>query len=61
VTTDKFCGLNCWNLEKEKIEWQLCNKEHIKNLIVDLKEIVHLKLTAVASLDKKVTIWNLLE
>lgn len=26
---------------------------------MDIKELVHLKLVAIASLDKKVTVWNL--
>ena len=59
ITTDKSNALNAWDLEYEKLKWQLIDKENIKNSIVDIKEIIHIKLTAIASLDKKVTVWNL--
>ena len=37
---------------------QIQNHKVIKNQIIDIQEIEHLKLCGVASLDKLVTIWD---
>ena len=48
-----------WDLYNEKLMRQIRDKEKINGSIVDIKELTHLKLVAIASLDKRVTVWNL--
>jgi len=58
VTTDKSNAINAWDLEYQRISWSLNDKEIIKNTVIDMKELTHAKLIAIASLDKKVTVWD---
>ena len=47
-------------MQSEELGWQLIDRDIIKNSIVDIKELVHIKLLAIASLDKKVSVWSLM-
>lgn len=58
MTTDKTNALYEWALEKEEVRKKYAHEE-MKSVIVDLEEVVHLKLLACASLDKKVFLWEL--
>ncbi|EAR85821.2 WD domain, G-beta repeat protein (macronuclear) [Tetrahymena thermophila SB210] len=58
ITTDKTNSINIWDLEKEKLKQQIQSKE-ITGSINEIVEITHIKLVAVSSLDKKVTVWDL--
>ncbi len=59
VTTDHSNSLHVWDLETERLAWQLARRDVIKSQIVEVRELVHLRMTAIASLDKRVTVWNL--
>ncbi len=58
ITTNRSNQLTVWNLEEEKIQEIIPTNKFIKGTILELVEIVHLRLIAVASMDKQVTIWN---
>lgn len=58
ITTNKSNSLAVWNLEEEKIQDVIPTNKYIKGTILELVEIIHLRLVAVASMDKQVTIWN---
>ncbi|KAL4463948.1 hypothetical protein ABPG74_005885 [Tetrahymena malaccensis] len=58
ITSDKTNSINIWDLEKEKLKQQIQSKE-ITGSINEIVEITHIKLVAVSSLDKKVTVWDL--
>jgi len=57
ITTDKSQVMNIWDIEKETKAFTL-SYGRIKHQIVDIVALDLLKLIAVASLDKLVTIWN---
>lgn len=57
ITTDRSYVLNIWNLEEERVRQQIKSKS-IRNQIIDVIEIKFMKLCAVGSLDKTVTIWD---
>lgn len=58
VTTDRSNALNFWNLEAENIFSAIKNHKSIRSQIVDIQCIDHMKLSAVGSIDKLVTIWD---
>ncbi|EGR31827.1 hypothetical protein IMG5_101410 [Ichthyophthirius multifiliis] len=59
ITTDSLYHINVWNIEKEVLSFQLNNnKKVIEGEIIDIIDIIHLKLIGVASLDKKISIWD---
>ena len=49
VTTDRSNAINAWDIEYERISWQLIDKEVIKSSVIDIKELTHAKLIAIAS------------
>ena len=57
MTTDKTNQLYSWDLESEQPACILTS-DHIKNAIADVAAIEILKLVAVASMDKLITLWD---
>lgn len=57
VTTDSNNQLYEWDLEKEIVKRTLSSNK-IKHTIFEVVEIPELKLVAVGSSDRLVTIWN---
>jgi len=57
VTTDKTHALHVWDLEKEAKIYSL-SSPNIKSKIIDLIVLDILKLVAVSSMDKRITIWD---
>ena len=57
-TTDKTNCLNMWDIEKEE-KAAVISSPKIRSNILDLVELEILKLVAISSLDKSVTIWDL--
>jgi WD40 repeat protein len=58
VTIDQNNVIAVWDLEKERCE-QL-PKRH-EERITDVCEIVHIKLLAACSLDKKIILWDIVQ
>ena len=54
-TTDKTNTLNTWDLMNERLEYQI-SSPRIKGAIFDIVEIMYLKLLAIGSTDKLITI-----
>jgi hypothetical protein len=60
VTTDERSNaIYSWDIVKEDIIMHLQSKE-IEQKILSIVELVHLKLVAVSSMDKKISVWNFL-
>lgn len=64
LTTDKHClnkpnAINSWDLISESLIFKLQPKQ-IKGAIVDIVDIPFMKLVAIASLDKIITVWDML-
>ncbi|EGR34417.1 RNA recognition motif protein, putative [Ichthyophthirius multifiliis] len=57
ITTDKQNCINIWDIDNEKLYQQL-KPQNIQDTIINIIEISHLRLVAVGSSDKKITIWN---
>jgi len=58
ITTDKTNALNGWDLENETKTYSLTSPK-IRSSIIDIVPIEVLRLVAVSSLDKIITIWNI--
>ena len=70
ITSDKSNSINGWDINNELLEFRISSPK-IKNSIIDIVELSHLKLVAIgfnikiillfllASLDRTVTIWDL--
>ena len=57
-TTDKSNIIFGWDIEKENITSSINKKKQITSNIIDVIELAYIKLVAISSLDKMVTIWN---
>lgn len=57
LTSDRSNVLNSWDIESESLRFQLSHKK-IASSIIDVIEMPVIKLVAVGSLDKLVTIWD---
>lgn len=58
MTTDRSNVINVWDIEKEALVCQLSHKR-IQSTIIEVTEIPIMKLIAVGSLDKLLTVWDL--
>lgn len=54
-TTDRTNTLNAWDIKNEQLEYQI-SSARIKGSIFDIVEIMYLKLIAIGSTDKLITI-----
>lgn len=58
LTSDRSNAIYGWDIENESLSFHIQNNK-IKSTIIDLKEIPVMKLVAVGSLDRTITIWDL--
>lgn len=60
MTTDAKSELRVWNVEKECLS-KIIKHPSMTGAITDVIELDILQLQAIASMNKKVTIWNLVQ
>ncbi|EAS04189.2 WD40 domain protein, putative (macronuclear) [Tetrahymena thermophila SB210] len=58
ITTNRLNQIYIWNLIDEKLSETIQTNTFIKGNIVQVMEITHVKLIAIASADKQITFWN---
>ncbi|KAL4492632.1 hypothetical protein ABPG72_007745 [Tetrahymena utriculariae] len=58
ITTNRLNQIYIWNLLDEKLQETIQTNTFIKGNIIQAIEITHIKLVAIASVDKQITFWN---
>ncbi|KAL4446069.1 hypothetical protein ABPG74_021608 [Tetrahymena malaccensis] len=58
ITTNRLNQIYTWNLIDEKLQDTIPTNTFIKGSIIQVMEIAHIKLVAIASVDKQITFWN---
>lgn len=60
MTTDASNALHQWNIDEERLVKSLVSP-YITQAIICIEELTHVHLTAIASLDKHITVWDLVK